>query len=102
MFLLFYSYKSVNCIVEPLERKSGSDGAMAFPSSIILTFAFVTITLSQKDQNFEPGRKGIVHLFEWKWSDIALECERFLAPHKSVMVGTLSTGFVQTHHSIWR
>ena len=22
----------------------------------------------------------IVHLFEWKWTDIALECERFLAP----------------------
>ena len=24
------------------------------------------------------GKQVIVHLFEWKWSDIANECERFL------------------------
>ena len=28
-----------------------------------------------------PGRHTIVHLFEWKWSDIAAECERFLGPY---------------------
>ena len=28
-----------------------------------------------------PGRNTIVHLFEWKWSDIAAECERFLGPY---------------------
>ncbi|XP_059050934.1 alpha-amylase 4N-like [Achroia grisella] len=28
-----------------------------------------------------PDRSTIVHLFEWKWRDIADECERFLAPH---------------------
>ncbi|KAL0838998.1 hypothetical protein ABMA28_016995 [Loxostege sticticalis] len=27
-----------------------------------------------------PDRSTIVHLFEWKWRDIADECERFLAP----------------------
>jgi len=27
-----------------------------------------------------PGRSVFVHLFEWKWKDIALECERFLGP----------------------
>jgi alpha-amylase len=26
------------------------------------------------------GRSGMVHLFEWKWADIANECENFLAP----------------------
>ncbi|KAK4293347.1 hypothetical protein Pmani_033953 [Petrolisthes manimaculis] len=26
------------------------------------------------------GRQTIVHLFEWKWTDIADECERFLGP----------------------
>lgn len=25
------------------------------------------------------GKTVIVHLFEWKWTDVALECERFLA-----------------------
>ncbi|XP_053610130.1 alpha-amylase 2-like isoform X2 [Plodia interpunctella] len=31
--------------------------------------------------NMLPDRTSIVHLFEWKWKDIAEECERFLAPH---------------------
>ncbi|XP_017682658.1 PREDICTED: pancreatic alpha-amylase-like [Lepidothrix coronata] len=26
-------------------------------------------------------RTSIVHLFEWRWEDIALECERYLAPN---------------------
>lgn len=26
------------------------------------------------------GKQVIVHLFNWKWTDIALECERFLGP----------------------
>ncbi len=25
------------------------------------------------------GKQAIVQLFEWKWTDIAAECERFLA-----------------------
>ena len=27
-----------------------------------------------------PDRKVFVHLFEWKWSDVAIECEKFLGP----------------------
>ena len=25
------------------------------------------------------GKQVMVHLFEWKWTDIAAECERYLA-----------------------
>ncbi|XP_063239712.1 alpha-amylase-like [Bacillus rossius redtenbacheri] len=35
---------------------------------------------AQKDPHWDSGRSAIVHLFEWKFSDIALECERFLGP----------------------
>jgi len=28
----------------------------------------------------QAGKNAYVHLFEWKWSDIALECENFLGP----------------------
>nr|AGN55419.1 amylase [Pinctada fucata]AGN55420.1 amylase [Pinctada fucata] len=28
-----------------------------------------------------PGRYTITHLFEWKWTDIADECEKFLGPY---------------------
>lgn len=47
----------------------------AFCTAIVLSHASST-----KDPNFAPGRSVMVHLFEWKWSDIALECERFLGP----------------------
>ncbi|KAG5877500.1 hypothetical protein JTB14_028909 [Gonioctena quinquepunctata] len=34
--------------------------------------------LCQFDPHFYGNRSTIVHLFEWKWYDIAQECERFL------------------------
>ncbi|KAK7790984.1 hypothetical protein R5R35_005218 [Gryllus longicercus] len=36
--------------------------------------------LKQKDPHWVEGRNTIVQMFEWKFSDIAAECERFLAP----------------------
>ncbi|XP_009978764.1 PREDICTED: pancreatic alpha-amylase-like, partial [Tauraco erythrolophus] len=36
---------------------------------------------AQYNPNTLPGRTSIVHLFEWRWDDIALECERYLAPY---------------------
>ncbi|XP_053383074.1 alpha-amylase-like [Mercenaria mercenaria] len=33
------------------------------------------------DSQCSPGRDTIVHLFEWKWTDIKAECERFLGPY---------------------
>ncbi|KAL3280418.1 hypothetical protein HHI36_017900 [Cryptolaemus montrouzieri] len=35
----------------------------------------------QKNPNFSENRSTIVHLFEWKWRDIAQECENFLGKH---------------------
>jgi hypothetical protein len=46
---------------------------------IFLLFSVANIH-AQKNPNFVPGRSAIVHLFEWKFNDIADECERFLAP----------------------
>ncbi|KAB0794345.1 hypothetical protein PPYR_11184 [Photinus pyralis] len=45
---------------------------------IISLFAFSGFIQAQKDPHWWSGRNTIVHLFEWKWSDIADECERFL------------------------
>uniref|UniRef100_A0A023EVZ4 Alpha-amylase n=1 Tax=Aedes albopictus TaxID=7160 RepID=A0A023EVZ4_AEDAL len=42
--------------------------------------SLVTLVRSQFDTNQWNNRSGIVHLFEWKWQDVADECERFLAP----------------------
>uniref|UniRef100_A0A4W3I3T6 Alpha-amylase n=1 Tax=Callorhinchus milii TaxID=7868 RepID=A0A4W3I3T6_CALMI len=37
--------------------------------------------LAQFGPNTLPGRTSIVHLFEWRWIDIAAECERYLGPN---------------------
>jgi hypothetical protein len=52
---------------------------MALPLLIFLLFSVANIN-AQKDPNILPGRSAIVHLFEWKFSDVAAECERFLGP----------------------
>jgi alpha-amylase len=43
----------------------------------------VALLRGSSAQWFDPhcdGKQVIVHLFEWKWNDIAAECERFLGP----------------------
>ncbi|XP_025086169.1 alpha-amylase-like isoform X1 [Pomacea canaliculata] len=48
----------------------------------ILFLIFIGIVLC-KGEYLDPhcnGKQVIVHLFEWKWSEIAKECERFLGP----------------------
>ncbi|XP_070505320.1 alpha-amylase A-like [Chironomus tepperi] len=47
---------------------------------LLLACAFVAVN-GQWNTHWWAGRSGIVHLFEWKWTDIANECETFLAPN---------------------
>ncbi|XP_064626202.1 alpha-amylase-like [Lineus longissimus] len=49
-------------------------------SIVLLLSAVFAVTVAQKNPNCANGRGVIVHLFEWKWTDVALECERFLGP----------------------
>lgn len=56
--------------------------SLSFYSNMKL-FILITLfglSLTQHNPHFKRGRTTIVHLFEWRWSDIAAECERFLAP----------------------
>lgn len=50
--------------------------------SAIFLFAIAAIVSANrhKNPNYVPGRSAMVHLFEWKWEDIASECERYLGP----------------------
>nr|XP_021410410.1 pancreatic alpha-amylase [Lonchura striata domestica] len=41
----------------------------------------VGLCWGQYNPNTLPKRTSIVHLFEWRWQDIAQECERYLAPN---------------------
>ncbi|KYO23553.1 amylase alpha 2A, pancreatic precursor [Alligator mississippiensis] len=48
---------------------------------ILLVLAAVGLCWAQYNPHTKPGRTSIVHLFEWRWADIALECERYLGPN---------------------
>lgn len=47
---------------------------------IIIIFQRNSI-IAQYNPHFWPNHTGIVHLFEWKFQDIATECVQFLAPN---------------------
>eukprot|EP00057_Strongylocentrotus_purpuratus_P025691 XP_011680165.1 PREDICTED: alpha-amylase-like [Strongylocentrotus purpuratus] len=49
---------------------------------VVLSLVISVVYGSSTEPNFADDRTVIVHLFEWKWTDIAEECERFIGPHK--------------------
>lgn len=55
--------------------------SMFLTKSLFCLLALVAATNAQFDPNYVSGRNGMVHLFEWKWDDIAAECENFLGPY---------------------
>uniref|UniRef100_A0A673KDS1 alpha-amylase n=1 Tax=Sinocyclocheilus rhinocerous TaxID=307959 RepID=A0A673KDS1_9TELE len=48
---------------------------------LLIVAALVGLCLAQHNPNTKHNRTSIVHLFEWRWADIAEECERYLAPN---------------------
>ncbi|XP_068945346.1 alpha-amylase 1B-like [Petaurus breviceps papuanus] len=48
---------------------------------LLLLLAAIEVCWAQYDPHTQKGQTSIVHLFEWRWDDIALECERYLAPN---------------------
>lgn len=48
--------------------------------ALALLSAAVAYGTAYHDPLYVPGHSVIVHLFEWKWLDIARECEQFLGP----------------------
>ncbi|XP_037083338.1 alpha-amylase 4N-like [Pollicipes pollicipes] len=49
-------------------------------SPLALLLGLLAAARAQYDPHNDPDRQAMVHLFEWKFSDIADECERFLGP----------------------
>lgn len=60
--------------------KSGQ-GLNALFSIAALVFISIGAVNGQWDPHFTQNRTTVVHLFEWRWNDIAEECERFLGPY---------------------
>ena len=49
-------------------------------AALQLAAALLLQVRAHKDPHYLGGRTTMVHLFEWRYKDIALECERFLGP----------------------
>ncbi|KAL7047287.1 hypothetical protein ACKWTF_002858 [Chironomus riparius] len=49
--------------------------------SLILVVFVIAPLKAQWDPHYQTNRNAMVHLFEWKWRDIANECETFLGPN---------------------
>nr|XP_037275782.1 LOW QUALITY PROTEIN: alpha-amylase 2B-like [Rhipicephalus microplus] len=61
---------------------------------------------TNNEPNMVPGRSVIVHLFEWRFDDIAEECERFLGPRgyggvQTSPVNEHGMGFVEKKKRPW-
>ncbi|KAK5645316.1 hypothetical protein RI129_006616 [Pyrocoelia pectoralis] len=76
---------------------------MKYTALTVLLLHILQHSSSQKDPHWLNDRNTIVHLFEWKWSDIADECERFLQ-HKGyagVQVSPPNEHLVLPEHPWW-
>lgn len=73
----------------------------------VFAFALLAITChvgtATKNPWYWEDRSVMVHLFEWKWNDIADECERFLAPKgfAGVQVSPPNENLVIGHRPWW-
>lgn len=47
---------------------------------ILLVISGVAYSSVSKNPHYVGNRSVMVHLFEWKWTDVAEECEKFLGP----------------------
>ena len=50
---------------------------------LLFSLGFISLLLfaiAYKNPHYVGNRTSMVHLFEWKFSDIAKECEDFLGP----------------------
>lgn len=62
-------------------RLTWSSSILQVRMKLLVLAAIFGLSAAQYDPHFKDGRTAIVHLFEWRWEDIALECERYLAPN---------------------
>lgn len=66
-----------------IKRQQSSIERPAMASSVsraTIATLLLSCVIAQKNPHYVDDRATMVHLFEWKFEDIADECERFLGP----------------------
>ena len=62
---------------------------------LLLLLSLVGCGLAQFDANCN-GKQVIVQLFDWKWRDVALECERYLSANQYCGIQVRNQIFIPT------
>ncbi|XP_076240165.1 alpha-amylase 1-like [Calliopsis andreniformis] len=72
--------------------------------AVVSLLAVLSVAAGQfKDPHYVPGHDTMVHLFEWKWMDIARECEEFLGPmgYGGVQVSPIQENIIIENRPWW-
>lgn len=71
--------------------------------SLLIILIVLAVGQCQHNPHHWKNRSVIVHLFEWKWPDIANECERFLAPNgfAGVQVSPVNENVIAPNRPWW-
>ncbi|XP_050072754.1 alpha-amylase A-like [Anopheles maculipalpis] len=77
--------------------------ANSVPEALSKLSSGPTIQLNRKDPHYYPGRHVMVHLFEWTFNDIAVECEQFLGPagYGGVQVSPVNEYVIAANRPWW-
>ncbi|XP_070565164.1 alpha-amylase 2-like [Ptychodera flava] len=65
---------------------------------LICVLLWATTAYCQWNSNMRDNREVMVHLFEWKWSDVAEACETFLGPR---LYGGVQVSPPSEHRTVW-
>ncbi|XP_070169478.1 alpha-amylase 4N-like isoform X1 [Polyergus mexicanus] len=70
---------------------------------LMCALTILSAVIAQKEPHYVNGHDGMVHLFEWKWPDIAAECENFLGPlgFGGVQVSPLQENVIVDNRPWW-
>ena len=64
----------------PIRRRAVAYAAAA-ATLLVLSVAVVATTTTRPARAAVANGTSIVHLFQWRWSSVATECETTLGPH---------------------
>lgn len=77
---------------------------LLFRMAVLASVLATSLTnANHRNPMYLPNRSVMVHLFEWKWNDVADECERFLAPtgYGGVQVSPVNENVVVERRPWW-
>lgn len=78
---VFHKLMKIGSIISYINFIDNKKFVFIFIKMLFLSIlVFSKLVMAYHNPHYVKGHDTMVHLFEWKWSDIADECEKFLGP----------------------